>query len=153
MTLRKWQWLLRLMGWIQIPMLAFVRPRILEMNDQRCAVRIRLSRRTKNHLKSMYFGALAVGADVVAGLPVFYLCKQRNLQFSFAFASMEANFVKRAETDVRFVCEELEKIREMIRKSHEAGERVTDHVQVNAYNDHNELVATFVMGLSVKVQS
>jgi acyl-coenzyme A thioesterase PaaI-like protein len=74
-TLGKMRLLLRLMGLFQIPLLAFVKPRILVINDEKCVVKIRNRRRVKNHLKSMYFGALCVGADVAGGLPVFFLCE------------------------------------------------------------------------------
>jgi acyl-coenzyme A thioesterase PaaI-like protein len=48
----------------KIPLLAFITPRIVEMSDDRVVVRVRLDRRTQNHLGVMYFGALAMGAEL-----------------------------------------------------------------------------------------
>jgi hypothetical protein len=48
----------RALGWWKIPLIALVRPQVVEMGDDRCVIRIPLRRRTRNHLGSMYFGAL-----------------------------------------------------------------------------------------------
>lgn len=151
-SLRKMRWLLRLMGWFKIPMLAYVKPRLITISNDETIVEVRLRRRTKNHLNSMYFGALAVGADVAAGLPVFYFAEQESLKFSFSFSSMKAEFHKRAESTVRFVCKDMQVIKDIIRSSNETKERKNGEVEVKAYNASGEHVATFQMGLSVKVQ-
>ena len=65
--------------------------------------KIRLRRRTKNHLNSMYFGALAVGADVAGGVHAFYFSEKHNLKVSFAFKGMNAEFIMRAEADCIFI--------------------------------------------------
>ena len=59
---------MRLFGWLKIPLLASVRPSVVELSETRCVVRIPLRRWTRNHLGSMYFGALAIGADCAGGL-------------------------------------------------------------------------------------
>ena len=150
--LRKLQWLLLLMGWFKIPMIAYVRPKLMEINDESVHVRIRLRRATRNHLKSMYFGALAVGADVAAGIHVFYFAQESGLKVSFAFKGMKADFLKRAESDVTFVCDEGLVIKEMIESSKISGERMNQNVTVVAKDMNAVIVATFEMTVSVKVQ-
>jgi acyl-coenzyme A thioesterase PaaI-like protein len=59
---------LRALGFLKIPVLFFLSPSVLEINDYRCVVKIPLKRRAKNHLGSMYFGAMAAGADCAAGI-------------------------------------------------------------------------------------
>ena len=44
-------------------MIFYAAPRIIQLDEDGCAVKIPLGFRTKNHLGSMYFGALCVGAD------------------------------------------------------------------------------------------
>ncbi|HLV40710.1 MAG TPA: hypothetical protein VKY37_00395, partial [Brumimicrobium sp.] len=56
-SLRKMRRLLWLMGMFKIPMIAFVRPKLMLLDENKSQVRIKLKRRTKNHLKSMYFGS------------------------------------------------------------------------------------------------
>ena len=71
-SLKKMRWKLFVLGLIRIPIIGFVRPKLIVVNSEQIIVSISLRRRTKNHLNSMYFGALAVGADVAAGMLAFY---------------------------------------------------------------------------------
>ena len=42
-------------------------PKIVQISDESLEIKIRLNRRTKNHLNSMYFGTLSIGADITGG--------------------------------------------------------------------------------------
>ena len=55
-------------GILKIPVLFFLKPRVLQVDIEKTEVMIKLNRKTKNHLGSMYFGVLAAGADVAGGL-------------------------------------------------------------------------------------
>lgn len=151
-SLKKYAMMLRLMGIFRIPMIGYVSPRLVQIDDENVIVRIRLRRRTKNHLKSMYFGALAVGADVTAGLHAFYFCDELNVRPSFAFKGMRAEFLKRAETDVEFSCDEGAIIREQVLKAIQTNERQNHWVKVTAKDLNGEVVALFEMEISVKIK-
>jgi acyl-coenzyme A thioesterase PaaI-like protein len=150
-TLRRLQWLLFLLGRWKIPMIGFVRPRIIEMNDQKVIIKIRLRRRTRNHLGSMYFGALAVGADLAGAIHSVYFTGGKGM--SMAFKSMQAEFLKRAEEDVFFESNDGATIEVMIEESRQTGERVNRMVEVTAKNIKGELVAHFKMEISIKMKS
>ncbi|MBU2018867.1 MAG: DUF4442 domain-containing protein, partial [Bacteroidetes bacterium] len=126
------------LGQFYIPMLAFARPKIVQINEQEARIKIRLGYRTKNHLKSMYFGALAVGADTAAGILIFYFAEQRNMKFSFAFKKAEMEFLKRAESDVIFVCSEGDKIKSLVEKSQNTADRLNEIVLVTAFDKNEE---------------
>ncbi|WP_294669576.1 DUF4442 domain-containing protein [uncultured Fluviicola sp.] len=151
-NLKKYGMMLRLMGIFKIPMIGYVRPRLVEINDTDVVVKIRLRRRTKNHLKSMYFGVLAVGADVTAGLHAFYFCDELNVRPSFAFKAMKSEFIKRAETDVLFTCNEGAAVREQVLKAIQTNERQNHWVKVTAKDLNGEVVALFEMEISVKIK-
>jgi acyl-coenzyme A thioesterase PaaI-like protein len=145
------QWIFFLLGQLKIPMIGFVRPRIIEMDDQKVIIRIRLRRRTRNHLGSMYFGALAVGADLAGAIHSVYFTGGKGM--SMAFKSMQAEFLKRAEGDVFFESNDGATIKEMIEESRQTGERVNQMVEVTAKNIKGELVAHFKMEISIKMKS
>jgi acyl-coenzyme A thioesterase PaaI-like protein len=151
-SLRKMRWMLLLLGLFKIPMVGFVRPKLLLVDDTTVKVRIRLRRKTRNHLQSMYFGALAVGADIAGGIHAFYFAELSGSKVSFAFKGMHAEFIHRAESDVIFVNNEGELVRNAILKSKSTGERVNESINVSAYNLKNEVVAKFQMIVSVKVK-
>jgi hypothetical protein len=150
-SLKKMRWLLFLLGCFKIPMIGFTRPRLLAIDDDLVRVRIKLRRRTKNHLNSMYFGALSVGADIAGGIQVFYFSKKMNRQVSFAFKGMNAQFLKRAESHIVFESNEGKKIKAAMEESLREGSRVNDSIMVEAKNDNGEIVATFEMIVSVRV--
>lgn len=139
-----------LLGFFKIPMLWFVRPKVESIDENECVVRIKLRRRTKNHVRSMYFGAMAVGADLSAGLHTFYFAGKDQNRMHFVFKSMDCEFLKRAESDVRFISREGDKIAEAVRNAKETGERQNQEVSVDGVNDENEVVASFKMVVSVK---
>ena len=61
--IKKIKWQLYLLGKFKIPMIGYTGLKLIEITDATTKVKIKLKRRTKNHLNSMYFGALAIGAD------------------------------------------------------------------------------------------
>ncbi len=151
-SLRKMKWMLFLLGFAKIPIIGFIKPRLIVLDDEKAAVKIRLRRRSKNHLNSMYFGALAVGADVAAGLHAFYFAEKMGKKVSFAFKGMNAEFLMRAESDIEFISEDGAKVSDAMNRSLESGERINEPIMVLAKNTKNEVVATFEMIVSVKVK-
>lgn len=151
-SIKKMRWLIFLLGRVKIPMIGFVRPRLLSLNDDEVEVKIKLRRRTRNHLKSMYFGALAVGADVTAGIHAFYFAEKMGWKVSFAFKGINGEFLKRAESDVTFKTSEGILVKEAMTRSYADQERVNQPIKIFALNSANEVVATFEMIISVKVK-
>lgn len=141
-----------LLGKFKIPLIGYSSPSLLELNDTSVKVKIKLKRRTKNHLNSMYFGALAIGADVAGGIHAFYYAEKQGKKVSFAFKGMSCEFIQRAESDCTFVSNDGKKVEDAILKSIATGDRVNETTHVEVFNVHNELVATFEMIVSVKVR-
>lgn len=141
-------------GHFKVAMIGYLRPRLIKLTEQEIVIRLRLNRRSRNHLNSMYFGALAVGADLAGGLHGFYHADLSRCKVSLAFKSFQAQFLRRPESDVYFVCTEGDVVKEMIQESKQSGERVNKNIKVKAFIDYpsqSELVADFVLELSVKV--
>jgi acyl-coenzyme A thioesterase PaaI-like protein len=145
---------MRLFGWLKIPLLASVHPSVVELSETRCVVRIPLRRRTRNHLGSMYFGALAIGADCAGGLLAMDQIKRSGGGVSLVFKSFQAQFLKRPESDVHFICEEGEAIRDQVRRALTSADRITEpmHIQaaVRLADGSFEPVAEFTLELSLK---
>ena len=145
---------MRLFGWLKIPLLASVRPSVVELSETRCVVRIPLRRWTRNHLGSMYFGALAIGADCAGGLLAMDAIRRSGGGVSLVFKAFQATFLKRPESDVYFICEEGAAIRDQVRRTLESPERITEpmHMQaaVRTPDGGVEPVAEFTLELSLK---
>jgi hypothetical protein len=101
----------------------------------------------------MYFGALCAGADLAAGLPAARLIWSSHPAVVPVFASAAGAFLKRADGDVLFSCDQGPAAAEAVRRADATGERVTLQLEVactvpDRYGE--EPVARFTMGLSLK---
>lgn len=144
--------LLRLFGLAKIPLLFYVGVSVVELTPERMVVRIPLRRRTKNHLGSMYFGALCIGADVAPGAYAMYLIRKQRVPIAMVFKDFQAEFLKRAEGDVLFICDQGKEIAELVAQAATSEERVERQLDVIATvpSLSDEPVARFKLTISLK---
>lgn len=145
----------RFFGLTKIPLIFFVGPTVIRLDDQQCIVKIPLNRRTRNHLKSMYFGVLATGADLAGGLVAMKEISESKKKIDLSFKDFHAEFLKRAEGDVHFVCTQIPEIKKFVVEVISSGERMNFPVQIEASvpDIGPELVATFTLTLSLKLRN
>jgi acyl-coenzyme A thioesterase PaaI-like protein len=144
--------LVRLLG-LKIPVLLFLAPQVLEVDEEGAAILVKLGYRSRNHVGSMYFGALAAGADLAGGMNAFALIQRRFPRMVILFKDARMEFLKRADGDVVFRTRDGRKVAAAMEEAARTGERVTIPVEVVAtvpdrYGD--EPVARFTLGLSMK---
>lgn len=147
--------LLWLFGKFKVPMIGYCKPKLLLIDDEQIAVCIKLRRRTKNHLNSMYFGVLAVGADVAGGMHAFYHAEKSKLKASIVFKSFSAKFHKRPESDVTFISKDGLIVKQILEESAATKERVNKNIDIEGFVNYPkapEKVASFVLEVSVKVK-
>lgn len=140
-------------GFFKVPFIWLARPKILHLDDERVEVKIPIKRRTKNHLNSMYFGVLAVGADVAGGFMAMSKAQDSGRKVSLAFKAVEGQFLKRPEADVHFICEDGKQIDQMLKRTFDTGERVNEAVKITAICPSlhgDEPMAEFYLTLSLK---
>lgn len=144
---------LQFFGFTRIPLIWYVGAKLIEMSENRTVIFIPLSRRTKNHLGSMYFGALAIGADVTGAWLAFDRLRAGNERISVVFKDMQGEFLRRADGDVHFVCEDGLAVYEALNETVRTKQRVNVPVTVNAFvpkHSKTEPVAVFRLTLSAK---
>ncbi len=144
---------LRLWTFLRIPLLFFLRPSVVEATPERTVIRIPYSRRSRNHLGSMYFGALCAGADLAGALTAMRRIEASGRRVSLIFKDVRAQFFKRAEGDVLFACEDGKAIEALVRRAIESGEREELPVRIVATVPEKlgaEPAAEFVLTLSLK---
>lgn len=155
-SLRKANWGLKLFAWRYIPLIGFCSPRIVWMDSKTLEVTMPHGWRTKNHLGSIYFGALAIGADLAGAFLVFSKAKARGVNANFAFKDVQGQFLKRPEAKVHFTSHDGDIIDSMIDESLASGERINKPVSVvvtcpSLHGD--EAMASFTLTLSVKAKT
>ncbi len=144
---------LRMFGLTKIPLLFLVSPKVLQLNDSRCAVQIPLSKLTKNHLGSMYFGVLAMGADCAGGMLGMHHIRKSGEKISLVFKDFHADFLKRPEEAVIFTCDDGPAIKNLVDSVVKTGERQHLPLSISAWSasrPNEEPVAKFTLTLSLK---
>jgi hypothetical protein len=135
-------------------LLWLVRPSVLEIDDAHCVIRIPLNWRTKRRdIHAMYLGTLCMGADVAGGLICFNLVRRSKANVSFLFKDIRGDFLKRAEGDVHFTCNDGALIHDLVQRALATDERQEATVSIVATVPKklgDEPVAKFALTLSVK---
>lgn len=138
---------------LQIPLLGFITPRVVDLTDDRSEVRVRLDRRSRNHLKVMYFGALAMGAELSIALKAIQTINQSGKRIDFIFKDFSAQFLKRADGHVHFICPEAARVRQLIEQAAETDQRLEATFQGYAVvpaKSASEPVMKYTLTLSVR---
>ena len=145
-------WKLWLFGLMRIPLIHFCHPKVINLTDTSLEIMIKLGRRTKNHLNSMYFGALSVGADVTGGFLALQYIQSSKAKISLIFKDFHADFLKRAEGNVHFICKDGLEIQQLVNKAEQTEERQNLAVNIIATvpSVSDEPIAKFILTLSIK---
>jgi len=140
-------------AWTKIPLIGFCSPRVLEADGEKTVLKVPLNWRTKNHLGAMYFGALAIGAELCIAMLAVKKIQESGQRIDFLFKDFKADFLKRAEGDVHFICEQAQIVIEQIESAKHSEERINRTMTAYAIVPSvsmTEKVATFELTLSVK---
>ena len=140
-------------GLTKVRLINYCRPQIVDVSEKGVTLLIPLNRRTRNHVKSMYIGVMTVGVDLVTGFTAMLKIRESKRNVILIFKDMKANFLKRAEGDVHYICNEGRKIAQAVDETLKTGERVNLLVPVTATVPEkfgDEPVAEFTITLSLK---
>lgn len=145
-----------LYGLLKIPLVLFVSPRVVESTGTRFVLKVPLSYRTKNHLGSMYFGALGIGAELSIAAAAVLAINESKKKIDFVFKDFSASYIKRAAGDVHFICDEVADVYSLIEEAKTNPERLERKLKGYAVVpkvDPNDKVMTFELTLSVRNRS
>jgi hypothetical protein len=141
---------------MKIPLVLFVSPRVVEAGDKRFVLKIPLGYRTKNHLNSMYFGALGIGAELSIAAAAVAAIAESKLKIDFVFKDFTAQYLKRAAGDVHFICDEVEMVKSLIEEAKTNPDRIERKMKGYAVVpsvSETEPVMTYELTLSVRNRS
>lgn len=149
--------LLKTFGIFKIPLILFVNPKVVAISDDRSEIKISLNYRTQNHLKVMYFGALAIGAELSIALKAVEQIAKSKKRIDFLFKSFNIEFLKRADGHVHFICDEVHKVVDLIEKAKTSSDRLeetfTGYAVVPSSAHPKEAVIRYTLTLSVRNRS
>ena len=134
-------------------MIGYCRPRVINVSDTEVVLSIPLNRRTRNHVGSMYIGAMTVGVDFVTGLTAMISIKKSKKNIVLIFKDLKSSFIKRAEGEAFFTCNHTKEIEAAVKKVVDSKQRVNIEVPIIATVPEkfgDEPVAEFIITLSMK---
>ena len=148
----KLTWMIRLFGFTKVAMIAYCRPRVITFDESTLEIKIPLNRRTRNHINSMYFGALSVGADLTGGFLALPPIQQSKRKIILVFKDFNAKFLKRAESDVHFICKDGLAVKNLVDSAIKTQERQNFKLYIIAKTPKisDDIVAEFELTLSIK---
>lgn len=147
---------IQLYGLFKIPLVLFVSPRVVEATDQKFVLKIPLKRRNKNHLNSMYFGALGIGAELSIAAAAVMAIVESKQKIDFVFKDYKAEYMKRADGHVHFVFEDVASVKSLIEEARTNPNRIERKFKGHAVvpsKSETEPVMTYELTLSVKNRS
>ena len=140
-------------GWAvwNVPLLAIVRPWVKELTPNQVQVLIKLRKLTKNHVGSMYMGALVQGADLAGALMLRAQEGPEPQNVTLIFKDIRGDFLKRAEGDTLFICKEGELIRHLLAEVARTRKRVGATLNIEAFclEIDDQPVAKFQLTISL----
>ena len=144
--------LIQLFGISKVPMIWYCRPKVIEHTDEKIEIKITLKRKTKNHLGSMYFGVLAVGADITGGFLAMDPIQESGRKINLIFKDFKADFLRRPEGDVHFICNDGLAVKELVDRVSKSSDRHNFKLSIEATvpSISSEVVAKFELTLSLK---
>lgn len=149
--------LLRLFAWKTIPLLWWIQPSLVQNDNKKTILKVPLTRRTKNHLNVMYFGALAMGGEACVGIRAMETIQRSKKPVDFLFNDFQCEFLKKSKGDVHFICDQVDEVQsfinEVIAKNGERLERKFSSYAIVPSVDANEVVARFSVTMTSKLRT
>ena len=139
----------------KVPLIHYTRPQVIKNQNDKTIIKIPFLKRNKNHVNSVYFGALSIGADMCVGLQAMYHINKTAEKVILVFKDFKADFKKRAMSDVHLICEEGALCEQAVEKAIQSKERVNQPIKGYAIcpKISDDVVMEFELTLSLKVKS
>lgn len=151
-NLSRFTWLIRLGSLLKVPLLGICFPKVKTLNQKTAEVQLNRWWLTSNHVGSMYFGALAMGAELSIATRLLYRLYFEKIPLRFIFKDASFQFLSRAEEDVIFRTDEVELADQLIERALKTTDRCDHTFHGYAYCVSNPAKKTleFKITLSVK---
>ncbi len=114
-----------------------------EISEEKAVVRIPYKYLTKNPFRSMYFASQAMAAELATGVLAMAQVFGRKPSVSILVLDMQANFSKKAKTEVFFTCENGAEIKQAVEETVKTGEGIRVKAKSTGRNKAGEHVSEF----------
>jgi hypothetical protein len=150
-SIKKLNRFIRTLSLFKVPLLGICGPKVIKLTHTEAQVQLPFKFLTKNHLGSMYFGALAMGAELSIALTLLDRMRREKIPVSFIFKDFACEFHKRAESNVNFVTNQVHGINQLIDQTLKSPERQNGTFEGSALSEKTgEKLMSYRLTISLK---
>lgn len=151
MSLKKLEFYIKASSFLRVPLLFFCNPKVISLNPS-AKVKLPLNWFTKNHYRTMYFGALCMGAELSVALPLLNEMFVNKRKVNFIFKDFQSDFLKRADTNVIFEFDKVTELYDLVTECEKQKTRLTKNFTGKAYSEKDPgcIFMTYNIAISVK---
>jgi hypothetical protein len=113
------------------------------LDGEGCEIRMQHRFWNSNPFGSMYFAAIAMGAEMSTGLPAYVYLRQQGLNVSLLLAGMEAAFHKKVVGRVHFRFDGMPELLANLETLSQSGDTCTAQLVSHCFSDQKQLLAEF----------
>ncbi len=134
----------------KLPLAFMAGVRLENLSTEQAVTSIRFGWLNQNPFRSIYFGALAMTAEICTGILVMTKIQEAGSSVSMLVTEMKAEFTKKAVGKILFTCDQGIEVEELISQALADGEGHTLILKTVGTDEKNEVVATFYFTWSIK---
>jgi hypothetical protein len=137
---------------IKLPMGLLAGLRLVEATERHAIVRVKYQYLTKNPFHSIYFGCLAMAAELSSGVLGMVYTMGLKPDVSMLIVNLEGEFKKKGRGRIHFVCEDGELMGKAAQETRETGEPRTVTATSIGRDAQGREVARFLITWSFKAK-
>ena len=137
----------------KLPSAFFCGVRVVDADENKCAIKVPYKWFSQNPFKSTYFACLSMAAEMSTGLLGLMHVHKRQPAVSMLVVKIEGNFIKKATGITVFTCEDGNAIKKTIEDAVFSNEGKIITAKSYGRNDAGEIVADFAVTWSFKSKS
>ena len=124
--------------------------RLQTISESKCVVTVKHMWINQNPFRSMFWAVQGMAAEMTTGA---FVTREINLSgenISMLVSRNTANFTKKATGTIRFICNDGQKVKKLIKKAVDTGKSQTMWIESKGYNEDNIIVSHFSFEWSIK---
>lgn len=133
-----------------LPMAFMAGLKIRQFEDDTAVVGVPYNWITKNPFKSMYFAVQSMAAEFSTAILIVQKIESSEADIALFIVSLQADFLKRAQSDASFICEGGTLIEEVVQKVKDSDSAETLRLKSIGKDMNGEVISEFQITWSLK---
>ncbi|MGI9526472.1 MAG: DUF4442 domain-containing protein [Weeksellaceae bacterium] len=138
---------------LKIPIAWVAGVRLKSLSSTQCETTVRLSRMSQNPFKSMFWAVQGMAAEFTTGFMCMHKVERSGKRISMLVVEQHAKFTKKAVGKITFICDQGDKIDQVIQQAIETGEGQTLALISKGYDEKGDIVSEFSFVWSFKTKN